>query len=1336
MAENSQKSGEQAMKEILIGVTENCVSERKTSEKVRNTLVNSIAANIFDTLKCNDDIAQILVGVLDPSRTDKDALMKNLMSTVNSTLQDSLLRNTRGCSLNSDCLSPGNSDSMRSSTISSSSVSSSHTPGIEKSPRQYDGFETAESDFVYESSCSMATKKYEMGKHVNEYEVPLTVHELSKSICVPISVEALGRSQQLEAKLSNSDQTTSTSSRKEQTTSRYANTPDLGTTSIPISRTCGPKQTIPVQITTNHNLQVNKVTSLPPLPRSQSATFYHERKAETTKEFKTTAFSRMNEITDVAVMEPLEVKIKTAPQKQNLNFTPDETNHNLQQTENRTNVAKIENEKYENTHCMQQEEYFKNITKPSQSHGISKSATFSNNSFQGKNVMNLPQNTRKNMKHQESLLAQGEEKLKSSTECEMQNEYQCSSSLSNTLNKTSQNTVIKDTIRAPPPQIVIGKEEHITGFGLQDSRVGDDETSECRQEHRSDSRQSQRSLSPLSVGPIPSPIDPVQEEKAQETFDKLYEKMKNNGEVAVGEVIQSARHSSETICFDNRNETQIHETEAKVHIIPISLVDKTDNTEAFTDIDKTDTNQVTSKTDSKHINEESIKDTMNKINKFEQNGGEAEIKKKTLDKREEVNLKDYKSNETKEIKNLCVESKLPPLEDPSVILLSPTPLKRSSSSVIGSYISSSNTENLTSEDDHAELEFLAEEVKNIKEDKAASYLHEKLKDNISDMIAYEKHNCKDDTQAAGKPINHFCELKQKQQETQKEFHKKLFNELQKEVGETKNSAVAEALGTKFEIKVAPKQESLPQQSSKLSHSMSTNQIYETNEQKQGSLSVPSKSPDLSRRGSFSNTYMSKGAFWSNSLPRNKRRVTFDDEVPQRPPPPAPVRQQSIHTMKDFTNVTQNYNQTLQERKHQILNPQALIKEQEQTKPVPLPDHADQTSLNNLQSVEYRSYSKTRQLSSSRNEDDYKLDLGDRPDPWVELYGNSVLNNTLQDRIEQHKLQKSQSAVWNGASSINKIIEHAPVAATDKLEKPKKVDPPDFINVSSCEPNSSTLPRLSSYSIVPGTQQAHLRRNSSMSDLSSQSTLKSQYTNTNQSTPSRASHSEPHSETLFQVPPNIVRGIVITVLQNQGITNPSDEILNKAIQEYYSKNPQGVFVKPSPVKENIPTQPLNGQYEESYGEDFQEKVHSQPYRTSPLVTPAPRTITEAGTSYQQFKGPQFNPMARRHTKNVPVYLRGASSMSNLSAPDSHNSSEATSYQERTTSAQNSPKTHIRMSDKIFIRQPDTFSNYKSSVCKQGSLDTEDQDLMKNNSINQSKSFKRVMADLLEPGATEF
>ena len=39
-----------------------------------------------------------------------------------------------------------------------------------------------------------------------------------------------------------------------------------------------------------------------------------------------------------------------------------------------------------------------------------------------------------------------------------------------------------------------------------------------------------------------------------------------------------------------------------------------------------------------------------------------------------------------------------------------------------------------------------------------------------------------------------------------------------------------------------------------------------------------------------------------------------------------------------------------------------------------------TSLNNLQSVEYRSYSKTRNMASSEKDDEYKVDMRERKDP--------------------------------------------------------------------------------------------------------------------------------------------------------------------------------------------------------------------------------------------------------------------------------------------------------------------------------------------------------------------
>ena len=57
-----------------------------------------------------------------------------------------------------------------------------------------------------------------------------------------------------------------------------------------------------------------------------------------------------------------------------------------------------------------------------------------------------------------------------------------------------------------------------------------------------------------------------------------------------------------------------------------------------------------------------------------------------------------------------------------------------------------------------------------------------LRDKIGDMIAYEKHSgVGEGLEGDSKPKNHFHELQEKQKAAQKEFHSKLFNELQKEV---------------------------------------------------------------------------------------------------------------------------------------------------------------------------------------------------------------------------------------------------------------------------------------------------------------------------------------------------------------------------------------------------------------------------------------------------------------------------------------------------------------------------------------------------------------------------
>ena len=530
---------------------------------------------------------------------------------------------------------------------------------------------------------------------------------------------------------------------------------------------------------------------------------------------------------------------------------------------------------------------------------------------------------------------------------------------------------------------------------------------------------------------------------------------------------------------ETRSETKKCElTTSEVSIVPLSLVDKVDPAPA---------------------GENFVQNT------FQQ----AEDKELTDSKVEGIS-KSINPDRTTQI--------LPPLDDPSVILLSSSQIERSE-----------NVEIIHHQEE--EIQSLADEVKHIKEDKAAEFLKEELKDKIVDLIAYEKHNVTDEMKVGqGNSANHFLELRQKQMEAQRDFHKKLLCELEKDPEETKNSAVAEALGTKFQVKT-----------SKSSHQIRDPHHLQY-EQEQGSLSVPSKSPERSRKGSFSDTYMSKGAFWSHSLPRRSRRVTFNDEKPEdedrlppppppsRPPPPAPVRQQSIHAMKDLSTFTTTYNNTLNTL-------------QEKKQPLPPPEPEDtigegsvRTDLTNLQSVEFRSYNKAREVRGP-SEADYKVDLGPARDPWVEVYGKSVLNNTLQ---------KSQSAVWT--NNNHQITEHQPVLSTDKLEKPKKVHIPqqDAARDNCTKDNtvSSTLPRTSTARTFP-TANNSLRRNTSMCNLNGGAAASSKSTSDTGS---------------FQVPPTVVRGIVITVLQNQGITNPDEDILQRAIEEYYSKNPEGVSLE--------------------------------------------------------------------------------------------------------------------------------------------------------------------------------
>lgn len=181
-------------------------------------------------------------------------------------------------------------------------------------------------------------------------------------------------------------------------------------------------------------------------------------------------------------------------------------------------------------------------------------------------------------------------------------------------------------------------------------------------------------------------------------------------------------------------------------------------------------------------------------------------------------------------------------------------------------------------------------------------------------------------------------------------------------------------------------------------------------------------------------------------------------------------------------------------------------------------------------------------------------------------------------------------------SFIEIIECAPVMSTDKLEKPKpKPVPTQPTNQIQAPGNTSTLPR--NFSRIAIHQKGGLKRNASMSDVSRVEHNSSRSDSSHYSfhgsnngilhrpvqqsqasqppfrpsqperpagsiNPSRQYHesSAAPGPQHLQVPPHIVKSIVISVLDKQGVPNPSDEIINRAIQEYYAKNPHGVSLR--------------------------------------------------------------------------------------------------------------------------------------------------------------------------------
>jgi len=158
------------------------------------------------------------------------------------------------------------------------------------------------------------------------------------------------------------------------------------------------------------------------------------------------------------------------------------------------------------------------------------------------------------------------------------------------------------------------------------------------------------------------------------------------------------------------------------------------------------------------------------------------------------------------------------------------------------------------------------------------------------------------------------------------------------------------------------------------------------------------------------------------------------------------------------------------------------------------------------------------------------------------------------------------------------------------------------------------------------------------------------------------------------------------------------MLDRAIEEYYAKNPHGVQVQSNtstfPRARAQSYQTLNSSAE------FERSVHSQPYRTSPLVSPAPRTISEmraGGPSYQHPRGPQYErPKPSVHQSPSEARIATETTVE----PTSAITARAVSC---------SPRQQRHVMGRPIV--------HSSSLSRSGS-------------INQSKSFKKLMSDMTD------
>jgi len=168
----------------------------------------------------------------------------------------------------------------------------------------------------------------------------------------------------------------------------------------------------------------------------------------------------------------------------------------------------------------------------------------------------------------------------------------------------------------------------------------------------------------------------------------------------------------------------------------------------------------------------------------------------------------------------------------------------------------------------------------------------------------------------------------------------------------------------------------------------------------------------------------------------------------------------------------------------------------------------------------REHAKKKVREDEEDEDQYKVDLGEKVDHWFELYGKAVEDNTLQDRIESHRIQQQQQQQQHQQQTW-------------------------FKNQQEGKNKISYVHQL----LMEEEKEERMKNQNNRSEVD--------YTTTTTAISPKTNQQQQHQQQCFPIPIEALKDIVRNVLFSQGISNPSNQVLEDSIQKYLQTQSQQV-----------------------------------------------------------------------------------------------------------------------------------------------------------------------------------